>query len=238
MRKHFMTGIIILGLLTGSSMLTACSAETGKSADVQTTGDTEAAQFSAERAQTEQSSAETDPTAETAQTEQSSVLQTADSADTAVDSAGAYSSFETTDLAGNVITADVFADYKLTMINVWATYCGPCLKEMPELGELSREYQDKGLQIIGIPIDTLEQDGTWSKSQVANAASLASQTGADYLHILPSQDLINAGLSDIYAVPTTFFADSTGHVIGETYMGSKSKEDWEKIIDQTLQNMK
>ena len=217
-----MTGILVISLMTGSSLLTACSAQTEKTADVQTTKEAGAAGSSGQAAQTGQSSAQ----------------QTTDSENTAQASAGAYHSFQTTDLAGNVITADVFADHKLTMINVWATYCSPCLKEMPELGELSREYQDKGVQIIGIPIDTLEQDGTLSQSQVANAAALASQTGADYLHILPSQDLINAGLGDIYAVPTTFFVDSSGQVTGETYMGSKSKEDWEKIIDQTLQDMK
>ena len=223
MRKHFMTGILLLGILAGSGTLTACSAKTGTAAEAQTTADAKAAQSSEQTTQPEQSS-----------TEQTS------GADATVDdaSAGAYGSFETTDLAGNVVTADVFADHKLTMINVWATYCSPCLQEMPELGELSKEYKDKGVQIIGIPIDTLEQDGTWSQSQVANAASLASQTGADYLHILPSQDLIQAGLSDIYAVPTTFFVDGSGNVTGDTYMGSKSKKEWEKIIDQTLENMK
>ena len=229
MRKHFMTTVLVLSLMTGSGILTGCSAQTGTASDIQTTTDTEKLQSSAQTAQTEQTSA---------QTEQSSTQQTSDSESTADASAGKYGSFETTDLAGNVVTADVFADHKLTMINVWATYCSPCLQEMPELGELSREYQDKGVQIIGIPIDTLEQDGTWSQSQVANAASLASQTGADYLHILPSQDLIQAGLGDIYAVPTTFFVDSSGNVTGDTYMGSKSKKEWEKIIDQTLENMK
>ena len=222
MRKHFMTTVLVLSLMTGSGTLTACSAETGTAAEAQTTADAKAAQSSEQ----------------TTQPEQSSTQQTSDSESTADASAGKYGSFETTDLAGNVVTADVFADHKLTMINVWATYCSPCLQEMPELGELSKEYEDKGVQIIGIPIDTLEQDGTWSQSQVANAASLASQTGADYLHILPSQDLIQAGLSDIYAVPTTFFVDSSGNVTGDTYMGSKSKKEWEKIIDQTLENMK
>ena len=229
MRKHFMTTVLVLSLMTGSGILTGCSAQTGTASDIQTTTDTEKLQSSAQTAQTEQTSA---------QTEQSSTQQTSDSESTADASAGKYGSFETTDLAGNVVTADVFADHKLTMINVWATYCSPCLQEMPELGELSKEYKDKGVQIIGIPIDTLEQDGTWSQSQVANAASLASQTGADYLHILPSQDLIQAGLSDIYAVPTTFFVDSSGNVTGDTYMGSKSKKEWEKVIDQTLENMK
>ena len=222
MRKHFMTTVLVLSLMTGSGILTGCSAQTGTASDIQTTTDTETSQSSAQTAQTEQSSAQ----------------QTSDGESAADASAGKYGSFETTDLAGNVVTADVFADHKLTMINVWATYCSPCLQEMPELGELSKEYEDKGVQIIGIPIDTLEQDGTWSQSQVANAASLASQTGADYLHILPSQDLIQAGLSDIYAVPTTFFVDGSGNVTGDTYMGSKSKKEWEKVIDQTLENMK
>ena len=222
MRKHFMTGILLLGILAGSGTLTACSAKTGTAAEAQTTADAKAAQSSEQTTQPEQSSTE----------------QTSGADATADASAGAYGSFETTDLAGNVVSADVFADHKLTMINVWATYCSPCLQEMPELGELSKEYKDKGVQIIGIPIDTLEQDGTWSQSQVANAASLASQAGADYLHILPSQDLIQAGLSDIYAVPTTFFVDGSGNVTGDTYMGSKSKKEWEKIIDQTLENMK
>ena len=222
MRKHFMTGILLLGILAGSGTLTACSAKTGTAAEAQTTADAKAAQSSEQTTQPEQSSTE----------------QTSGADATADASAGKYGSFETTDLAGNVVSADVFADHKLTMINVWATYCSPCLQEMPELGELSKEYKDKGVQIIGIPIDTLEQDGTWSQSQVANAASLASQTGADYLHILPSQDLIQAGLSDIYAVPTTFFVDGSGNVTGDTYMGSKSKKEWEKIIDQTLENMK
>ena len=222
MRKHFMAGILLLGILAGSGTLTACSAKTGTAAEAQTTADAKAAQSSEQTTQPEQSSTE----------------QTSGADATADASAGAYGSFETTDLAGNVVSADVFADHKLTMINVWATYCSPCLQEMPELGELSKEYKDKGVQIIGIPIDTLEQDGTWSQSQVANAASLASQTGADYLHILPSQDLIQAGLSDIYAVPTTFFVDGSGNVTGDTYMGSKSKKEWEKIIDQTLENMK
>ena len=222
MRNHFMTGILLLGILAGSGTLTACSAKTGTAAEAQTTADAKAAQSSEQTTQPEQSSTE----------------QTSGADATADASAGAYGSFETTDLAGNVVSADVFADHKLTMINVWATYCSPCLQEMPELGELSKEYKDKGVQIIGIPIDTLEQDGTWSQSQVANAASLASQTGADYLHILPSQDLIQAGLSDIYAVPTTFFVDSSGNVTGDTYMGSKSKKEWEKVIDQTLENMK
>ena len=38
---------------------------------------------------------------------------------------------------GEEITSDIFADSRLTMMNIWATYCNPCLQEMPDLGEIA-----------------------------------------------------------------------------------------------------
>ena len=43
-------------------------------------------------------------------------------------------SFEAVTLEGDGITSDIFSESRLTMINVWATYCNPCLSEMPGLG--------------------------------------------------------------------------------------------------------
>ena len=48
--------------------------------------------------------------------------------------AGVLSAFSTTDLEGNAVDQSMLADYDLTMVNVWATYCGPCISEMPDLG--------------------------------------------------------------------------------------------------------
>ena len=48
-----------------------------------------------------------------------------------------YITFEGTDLEGNPVTQDIFSQSRLTMANVWATYCNPCLSEMPGLGELA-----------------------------------------------------------------------------------------------------
>ena len=44
--------------------------------------------------------------------------------------------FEARDLEGNTVSSQLFSETKLTMVNVWATYCNPCLREMPGLGEL------------------------------------------------------------------------------------------------------
>ena len=141
------------------------------------------------------------------------------------------------DSNGNDVTQDIFSGHKLTMVNIWATYCGPCLNEMPELGELNKEYKDKGFQVVGMPIDVLNQDGSISQEQVDLVNEIAEKTGADYTHILPSQDLIDAKLKNVTAVPETVFVDENGNQVGESYMGARSKEKWQEIIDGLLASM-
>ena len=118
---------------------------------------------------------------------------------------GILSSFTTTDIDGNTVDESIFSDYKLTMVNIWGTFCGPCINEMPELGELNAEYHDKGVQVVGIVIDVLNADGSVSASQVDLAQEIVSETEADYLHLLPSEGSINDKLRQVTAVPETFF---------------------------------
>lgn len=54
-----------------------------------------------------------------------------------------YITFEGTDLKGNPVSQEIFSQSKLTMVNVWATYCNPCPNEMPGLGELAAEHDGK-----------------------------------------------------------------------------------------------
>ena len=146
---------------------------------------------------------------------------------------GVLSVFSTTDLEGNTLDQSILADYDLTMVNVWATFCGPCINEMPDLGELAAEYADKGVQIIGLVSDTMDSDGTISDSQVETAKEIVAETGADYRHLLPSDDLLGI-LSQIYAVPTTFFVDSEGVQVGDAIVTAQSKEKWIETIDGML----
>lgn len=138
--------------------------------------------------------------------------------------------FTTTDLDGNEVTQEIFTESKLTVVNVWATYCGPCINEMPYLGELSDEYDSAEVQIIGIPSDVISQD------YLDYAKTLIEQTGADYTHLLPTQEVYNWGLYDIQYVPTTFFVNSEGQIV-DTVVGSMSKEDWKTLIDEKLASL-
>lgn len=148
------------------------------------------------------------------------------------------SAFTTTDIDGNKVTQDIFKDHELTMVNIWATFCGPCLREMPELGEINTEYADKGFQIIGIVTDVITNDGTISASQIETAKYAIEETGAGYTHLLPSMDLLMGPLQDASVVPTTIFVDKDGKQVGEIQTGARSKADWETIINDLLEQVK
>lgn len=146
--------------------------------------------------------------------------------------------FEGQDIEGNTITSDIFGQSKLTMINVWATYCNPCLSEMPELGELAGEYEDSQFQLIGIISDVMEEvqgvDAEKAEKAREEAKSLIEMTGADYPHLLLNASLYNALLTDVTAVPTTFFIDQEGNVLGQV-VGARDKDSWKEIIDAFLE---
>lgn len=151
---------------------------------------------------------------------------------------GVLSSFNSTDIDSNQVDESVFKGKKLTMINIWATYCGPCINEMPALGKISREYAGEGFQIIGIPVDVIDYyTGDVSSSQLSLAKEIISQTGADYLHILPSDSLYTAKLNQVSSVPETIFVDENGCQVGESYIGSRSEEAWRAIIDELMEKV-
>ena len=141
--------------------------------------------------------------------------------------------FEAQDIDGNSVSSDIFPGVKLTMINVWATYCNPCLREMPDLGELAGEYEATDFQLIGIVSDVPEGS---KESVIEEAKRLIEQTNAVYPHLLLNESLYNALLTEVTAVPTTFFLDKEGNILN-TVVGSMSKEDWKETIDALLEEL-
>ena len=149
---------------------------------------------------------------------------------------GILGDFTATDIDGNTVDQSAFKGYKLTMVNIWATFCGPCISEMPELGSLNRDYADKGFQIVGIVADASDGNTVY-EDIVDTAVDIIDQTGADYLHVLPSTDLFSGLLSNVSAVPTTIFVNEKGEQVGERYVGSRSYEDWAKVADTLLKEV-
>lgn len=139
--------------------------------------------------------------------------------------------FDIQDIEGNTVSSAVFSEAELTMVNVWATYCNPCLNEMPGLGELAESYEPETFRIIGIISDV--QEGA-DQEKLDLAADLIERTGADYTHLLLNESLYYALLTDVTAVPTTFFINKDG-VILETVVGAMEKSAWEEKINAFLE---
>lgn len=138
--------------------------------------------------------------------------------------------FSATTIDGEKITSDCFNDSALTMINVWGTFCNPCLQEMPDLGALANEYDKSDFQIYGIITDVTEE----SKSEdIENAKRLIEDTQADYPHLLLNEELYINLVSASDSVPTTYFFNQQGELLGYL-VGAQSKEGWKEIIDELL----
>ncbi len=141
--------------------------------------------------------------------------------------------FKSPSLDGEVFTQEILKDAKLTVFNVWGTFCPPCLREMPDLGELAAELKADGVQIVGLLCDWYDQNGEFSMKQISEAKNLIEQTHANYLHLLLNGDL-EAGLGAIRAIPKTFFVSSGGEILGAV-TGAQSKEKWRAVISEMLE---
>ncbi len=162
---------------------------------------------------------------------------TAASAAFAAKNSGEFASFAAKDIDGNEVTQEVLAKAELTVMNVWGTFCGPCLREMPALGKLASEYKDKNVQFIGVVIDVLDRNGGINDKQVEKARGLVAKTGAAYLHLLPSKDLMDAKLAAIYAIPETYFVDAGGRIL-DSVTGAMAEDQWRTKIESVLAEMK
>ncbi len=129
--------------------------------------------------------------------------------------------FKTTDLEGNTVRSeDIFHGHTLTMLNLWGTYCGPCIREMPDLERLRPRLESKNCSIVGIVLDVPDLDST---EMVATAREILAQTGVTYLNLIPWPGLETQLPSQF--IPTSYFVDSEGRIVGEAAVGARGAEE-------------
>ena len=173
------------------------------------------------------------PSAEQAQPQQTEEAQPSTEQPQAQE--GIFQTMQMTDFDGNE-DKSLFEGHRLTMVNIWATFCNPCLSEMPELGELAAEYakEEGGVQIIGICTDITDLSGNTTQEAVDGAKQIVEMTGAAYPHLIPNDEFMAFLMQEVPGVPTTFFVDENGEVIGDEVVGAKSKDAWQQEIESRL----
>ena len=134
--------------------------------------------------------------------------------------------FETTDVDGNPVKSEeIFAQNKITMVNIWATWCGNCVRELTGLAEMNHRLADKNVAVIGICTDAdTNPDG---------CKALIEENGVDYLNLMPVDDLDK--MLEIPGLPTSYFVDSEGKIMCAPFIGAPMEMvAYEKVIDSLL----
>lgn len=132
------------------------------------------------------------------------------------------------DLQGNSIDAGIFEKYDLTMVNIWATWCGPCVNELPDLANLYQSLPEN-VNMITICSDADEQ---------ADAArEILKECNAKFTTVYGDESIRSTILQNVYSYPTTIFVDKKGEIVGEAVMGALSKDEYFKQIEK-LTNVK
>ena len=131
------------------------------------------------------------------------------------------------------MTEAVFAEADLTVVNLWGTFCGPCISEMPTLGMLHEELEN--VQVLGIVLDCTDQHGNPDADQVEVAKDIMETSGAAYPSLVLNQSLAMIGMANFQYIPTTLFVDSDGNVVGSEAVGAMDEAMWRETIAQRLE---
>ena len=140
--------------------------------------------------------------------------------------AGKALHFTTTDINGNTVTSEeLFGSHDITMLNVWASWCGPCIGELQELEALNGRLAAKNAAVVGLLFDGDDPDA------VETARQILREKGVTYTVILPPDNIDD--LFDINAFPTSFFVGKDTALTGSPVIGAQV-DVYESAIDGLL----
>ena len=191
-----MKSYAVILLLTGIGLLTACGA-----ANPAGTGSTGSLSDSESRpAETEKNTAEL------------FALDTAEADDTDY-SLPDLNSFTARTLDGGSFTAADLSGADLTVINIWSTTCGPCIREMPELAEFAAGLPDT------VRVMTWCIDAEYSPD-AANIGQFLDDCGFHGITLTSGDGDMETFLEELQYTPTTVFLDSSGNLLSEPLIGA------------------
>lgn len=134
---------------------------------------------------------------------------------------------ENKDLEGNVIK---FADYKgkVVLVNLWATWCGPCRGEMPHLIEMQEKYKDQGFEVVGLDVD---------EESVEEITSFAKEMKLNYKLGYADQKTVSAfiRLTKLQGIPQTIVLDRESRLISAVGGGGLKKiEEMKAAVEKAM----
>lgn len=136
-----------------------------------------------------------------------------------------FTDIELNDQNGKSIKlSTIVPNNKITMIDFWASWCGPCRAEMPHVVELYKKYKSKGFEIVGVSLDKNKE--SWIKAiqtlnmpwpQISDLKGWKSKGAASY---------------DITAIPATVLINQKGEIVAKNLRGEELSKKLDELLNQ------
>jgi peroxiredoxin len=136
--------------------------------------------------------------------------------------------FTSVDTNGKLVSLEAIKG-KVTIIDFWAAWCGPCRRENPNLVRIYEKYHDKGLEIIGVSLDgNPRQKG--AKDAWLNAIQKDNLTWYHVSNLQYFNDPI-AKQFNINSIPATFIIDEDGLIVAKNLRGQALEDKIEELLN-------
>ena len=128
------------------------------------------------------------------------------------------------DTNGKAYTPQTLAG-KVVIVNFWATWCGPCQKEIPALSKIYDKYKDKGVIILGVLTNDNPSD--------AELLNFTSDYEMSFPIVRYNTDIL-ASFQYPHALPTTFVFDRGGNQVGKPHLGGIDPDQLSGVLDELV----
>ncbi len=112
---------------------------------------------------------------------------------------------------------------QVVLVNFWATWCGPCREEMPQLDKLYQKYRASGFTLLGVSVD----------DDTANATAVARRMGVTFPVLLDNEKTVSK-LYDLASMPSTVLIDRDGRV---RYLDRGYREGSQALYDEQIRTL-
>lgn len=127
------------------------------------------------------------------------------------------------DLEGQEVTSEQFKG-KVVVVDFWATWCAPCIEEIPGYIALQKKYGPEGLAIIGISLD---------QAGPARVKAFAAANGMNYTIVMGDEAVVEA-FGGVESIPTTFLISREGRILDKK-VGAAAPAVYEQLVKRALQ---